>query len=200
MRGSRSRGVWKRSGPRWSSDCFDAGVAAMNQEDLELVVALTLKRIDEAEFRDQYSETFLDGRRHTLILIRDAVQEQDGDGLYAAFLFGYQFGFPEETRDLIRDVLLEEWHHQHEDFVQIVGEARDPSDVELFYQVSSLHLPYLAYNDSGALGSKAIYELRNIGTPEAKARVLERQEVEKRPLVVHAINSNLESWNVPRRK
>jgi HEAT repeat protein len=62
---------------------------------------------------------------------------------------------------------LEPWHFRHEDIVFALGLIKDPSSVPVLPQTALAKHPYLENDEFFALGSKSIYALENIQTPEA---------------------------------
>ena len=59
------------------------------------------------------------------------------------------------------------WHFKHEDIVSTLDYLGDNRSVEALYAAALAKFDYLNFDEAYALAVKAIYALRNIGSPEA---------------------------------
>lgn len=137
--------------------------------DMQLILDLLLNRITESDF---LATTGLEKESIPALskkILARALAEKDADavesGLFLMFRFGYDLSF----LDLLNTLALEPWHQEHEDIVFELGKIKDPSSVPVLAQTAVAKHKYLENDDAFALGSKSIYALRNIGTPEAVA-------------------------------
>jgi HEAT repeat protein len=55
----------------------------------------------------------------------------------------------------------------HEDIVFALGKLKDPSSTRILGETAVAKHSYLEHDEAFALGTKSIYALKNIGTPEA---------------------------------
>jgi len=168
----------------------------MTDNDMKLIIDLALDRIDKVAFWKNYSVVVDDVHRHVIELIEEAANKKDADRLECAMIFGATFGFPQDVDTVLCDLILEDWHRQHEDIVfDCLRHHNSPRVVDYLYRASKMRLPYLAYNESGSLGSKAVYALVKIGTEEALEKVREIAATDNRPMVQEAIRISMARKN-----
>lgn len=66
--------------------------------------------------------------------------------------------------DLLNKLLLEDWHHRHEDITLLLQQLKSHSSIEALYLMAIRQLIYLSYDDSYALARKCIHALGDINT------------------------------------
>lgn len=136
--------------------------------DPKLIMDLLLDRIPESEF---LAKSGLEKESIPALskkILTRALAEKDPDaadsGMFLLFRFGYG---GQDFLSIFNALALEPWHREHEDIVFELGMIKDPSSVPVLAQTAVAKHKYLENDDAFALGSKSIYALRNIGTPEA---------------------------------
>lgn len=88
--------------------------------------------------------------------------------LYLIFLFDL---VNEELLPLLNNLIISDWHEQHENIAIILQELRSPSSVENLFTAINKKYNYLDYDDSCALAVKCIWCLGDIGNDKAKDKL-----------------------------
>lgn len=135
--------------------------------DPQLILDLLLDRITESEF---LAITGLEKESIPALsksILARALAENDPDAVESGLFLMFRFGRDPSSLDLLNALALESWHKRHEDIVFELGKIKDPSSVPVLAQTAVANHKYLENDEAFALGSKSIYALRNIGTPEA---------------------------------
>lgn len=153
----------------------------MNEYEKNLILNLSLGKITKDEFLRQFSE-FSEDVDYLRRGLESAFANRDADAVEYLLLFGFQFGFPENSAEVLCKLILEDWHTQHENIAMILNKMHYAEAVECLYQTALAVFPYLDYDESYSLGVKCIYALRTIGTASAK---------EKLDLIAHGGNAIL---------
>ncbi len=86
-------------------------------------------------------------------------------------LLGFQFGFGAECAEVLCELILQDWHMQHENIAMVLQNLRLPGTVDCLYRAALVEFPYLDYDESYALGVKCLYALQAIGSDDAKAKL-----------------------------
>jgi hypothetical protein len=92
-----------------------------------------------------------------------------------------------------RELLSLDWHEEHEELASFLQLKRDARAVDALARAATLKFSYLSYNDSHAFARKCVWALADIGTEDAKHRLLEIAESDDRELASYA-KRRLERW------
>lgn len=108
-----------------------------------------------------------------------AIREKDANALESARDLQRAAGLPRD-RHLEEQLLLEDWHREHEDMIRALQDEQDPRSVPILREAIRLkpRLEYLDYDDYGAYYKKCLWALQSIGTPEAVDLIRECAESE----------------------
>lgn len=133
----------------------------------KLVYALMGKRISEEQFFREFPATR--ENIHALIteMLERGLAEKNPDLIESAIPLAYRYGISKDFLHSLNALAREPWHFRHEDIVFALGKIKDPSSVEVLSDTAVAAHPYLENDEFFALGSKSIYALENIQTPEA---------------------------------
>ncbi|MEH0981448.1 HEAT repeat domain-containing protein [Micromonospora sp. CPCC 205556] len=103
-------------------------------------------------------------------LLAEAVRRQDATLVEAALslMFAFDLLGPRYLAVLC-DLLVADWHHDHEDVARALQQLSDPAAVPALRHASELDLPYREYDDVRALSRKCMWALSDIRTEEAVA-------------------------------
>lgn len=144
----------------------------ITKEGQGLVLDLALKRISE----DMFFRLFpADLKLNTTFAVReleDALIRKDAAQVECALLLTFHFGNQERHAAILCKLLLEDWHHQHENIASLLQDLKDPSSIECLYQTALTHFAYLDYDEAYALAVKCIWALGDINTDDAKGKLL----------------------------
>jgi HEAT repeat protein len=131
------------------------------------ILDLLLKRIPEEEFLSRLGLPKDGVSPFANSVLRSALEEKDPDAVDAGISLMYHFGYDTSFLDALNALAVEPWHKRHEDIVFALGKLKAPSSIPALAQSAQARYAYLEDDEAFALGSKSIFALRNIGTPEA---------------------------------
>lgn len=118
------------------------------------------------EFLQQFPRA-VERSKLVLTLLEEACRSMSADDVTCALIVGFKLGFAEEHFGLLVSLLEQDWHRSHEDIVSALDDLITPKAVEILYRSTQKIPDYLAFDDTRALASKAIWALGNIGNKEA---------------------------------
>jgi HEAT repeat protein len=94
---------------------------------------------------------------------------------------------------ILCELLSLDWHQEHEELASFLQQQRDARAVEALARAAGLKLGYLSYNNSYAFARKCVWALADIGTPDAKQRLVELAESDD-PEIASYAKRRLERW------
>ena len=94
---------------------------------------------------------------------------------------------------LLCTLLSLDWHEEHEELAQLLQQQCDARAVEALARAARLKFGYLAYNNSSAFARKCVWALADIGTDDARQRLVELAESDDAELASYA-KRRLERW------
>ncbi|MFH9644448.1 HEAT repeat domain-containing protein [Streptomyces albidoflavus] len=109
-----------------------------------------------------------DGRALGLELLREAVAERDGGQVEMALIVADRFGLSPACLEPLITSCSADWHRAHEGVVSALGTLRSPASVRALQHLADWVPDYLHYDDSRAMGVKAVWALRRTPGPEAE--------------------------------
>lgn len=109
-----------------------------------------------------------DGKALGLHLLLDAVERNNGVDVELALIVCFTFGFTEDHVAPLVQLATADWHVTHEDVVTALGILRAPAAVDALFQAATYVPPYLEYDDTRALATKAIRALGKTPVPEVE--------------------------------
>lgn len=108
-----------------------------------------------------------DGSLLSARLVASAIENRSAEELDLATVVAHLFGPTPQLLQPHTSVLLEDWHHTHENIVALLDDLRSPGAIPAFVH-AAVHVPdYLEFDDARALAVKAIWALGNLAVPEA---------------------------------
>ena len=157
----------------------DKKITAMDSTDLKLLASLLDGKITKWYFIENYSGDLSDGVKHCGELLTKALASKNTNLVEFGLSLGSYFGYlKEDSVDLLNRLLLEDWHHSHEDIVSLLQDMKSPKSVEPLYETALKQFNYLNYDDSFGLARKCTWALSVINTNEsiAKLKLLSQAE------------------------
>lgn len=100
-------------------------------------------------------------------------------------VFTYEL-FSENYIDVLNNIILCDWHEQHENIAMLVQRLKSPKSVYYLYVSINQKYSYLEYDDSYALAVKCIWALGDIGNEEAKEYLMKLLNSENEIIVENA--------------
>ncbi|OEK08059.1 hypothetical protein A8C32_16525 [Flavivirga aquatica] len=136
----------------------------MTEDKKELITNFSLKKITKEEFFKQF-KVEKNIKDYILDSLNNAYANKKEDVLEHALLLYFNlndFKFDNSNTELLGEILLEEWHNNHEDLAMIFQDMRDPRSIPFLEKAMNLNLEYLDYNDGESLIRKCAYALGDI--------------------------------------
>ena len=117
---------------------------------------------------DNWEHFLYTGLKTTLI---DRSDELLDDYLTLIFLYNVPY---DSCIQFLNEMLVSNWHHQHENIALLLEQACDHSSIEYLYDAARTQYEYLEYDENYALAVKCIWALGKIfrkGFPLAKEKL-----------------------------
>lgn len=108
-------------------------------------------------------------------------------------VFTYEL-FSENYLDVLNNLILCDWHEQHENIAMLLQRLKSPKSVDYLYNAVNKKYSYLEYDDSYALAVKCIWALGDIGNEEAK-EYLKKLLTSENEIIVENAKKQLERKN-----
>lgn len=119
--------------------------------------------------------------------------KNDEDVEYALFIvFAFNL-FSDAFLEILCNLIIVDWHFQHEDICLILQKIKSPNSVNALYKASLLNLEYLSYSDASPLARKCVWALGGIKTEESKEK-LELLSKSDDELIRNTAKYQLENW------
>lgn len=139
----------------------------MTEQQKEAVIDLAIGKITEDAFLKFFATPPVQTDHLVHQLLEVAFTEKDADEVECALIVGFVFGFSSNHFHILCSLLDANWHCGHEDIVSALAKLKSPNAIDALFRAATTRHEYLAYNDSRALASKAVFALSDIGTPAA---------------------------------
>jgi hypothetical protein len=145
----------------------------MNIEKKQLILELATAKISTQDFVKKFSWGNQSPVEYVRSSIERALQNRDATELEYSMIVGFHLkAFQVDMAPLLATLLLETWHHQHENIASVLQKLKVPSTAEALYTAAFSQHPYLAYDDAHALAVKCLWALYAINTNEAREKLL----------------------------
>ena len=138
--------------------------------------ALTDRLIEEemqAYDLPYYIEPLLEGTTLIDLLkayLNDAITHKNASRIECAIILAGALGEDKKLLSQYEKLLLEDWHHSHEDLVDIIESYGNASNVATLQKAFNLSLPYMAYNHHYSFHRKLLYAILKLA-PEQFAQI-----------------------------
>ena len=138
--------------------------------------ALTNRLIEEkmqAYDLPYYIEPLLEGATLIDLLkayLNDAITHKNASRIECAIILAGALGEEKKLLPQYENLLLEDWHHSHEDLVDIIESYGNTSNVATLQKAFNLSLPYMAYNHHYSFHRKLLYAILKLA-PQQFAQI-----------------------------
>ena len=138
--------------------------------------ALTDRLIDEEiQVYDlpYYIEPMLEGSTLINLLkayLNDAITHKNASRIECAIILAGALGEEKKLLPQYENLLLEDWHHSHEDLVDIMESYGNSSNVTTLQKAFSLSLTYMEYNHYYSFHHKLLYAILKLA-PQQFAQI-----------------------------
>ena len=143
--------------------------------------ALTDRLIEEkmqAYDLPYYIEPLLEGTTLIDLLkayLNDAITHKNASRIECVIILAGALGEDKKLLSQYEKLLLEDWHHSHEDLVDIIESYGNASNVATLQKAFNLSLPYMEYNHHYSFHRKLLYAILKLA-PQQFAQI--RKEVQ----------------------
>ena len=130
--------------------------------------ALTDRLIEEkmqAYDLPYYIEPLLEGTTLIDLLkayLNDAITHKNASRIESAIILVGALGEDKKLLSQYETLLLEDWHHSHEDLVDIIESYGNASNVATLQKAFNLFLPYMEYNHHYSFHRKLLYAIQKL--------------------------------------
>ena len=137
---------------------------------------LTNRLIDEemqAYDLPYYIEPLLEGATLIDLLkayLNDAITHKNASRIECVIILAGALGEDKKLLSQYEKLLLETWHHSHEDLVDIIESYGNASNVATLQKAFNLSLPYMAYNHHYSFHRKLLYAILKLA-PQQFAQI-----------------------------
>ena len=138
--------------------------------------AITDRLIDEeiqAYDLPYYIEPMLEGSTLIDLLkayLNDAITHKNASRIECAIILAGALGEDKKLLSQYENLLLEDWHHSHEDLVDIMESYGNSSNVTTLQKAFSLSLTYMEYNHYYSFHHKLLYAILKLA-PQQFAQI-----------------------------
>lgn len=141
----------------------------MNETEEKMILDLSLDNISKEEFIDNYPVNLIEKPSYFVQVLENALINRNSDDVELALMVAGYIDSIDMYLPVLRKLLLEDWHNQHEIIVDILAGVKDPEDAKCFRHV--LNCTYGHDDDIEdfivPLWIKCIWALGKINTSEA---------------------------------
>ena len=112
-----------------------------------------------------YIESLLEGTTLIDLLkayLNDAITHKNASRIESAIILAGALGEDKKLLSQYETLLLEDWHHSHEDLVDIIESYGNASNVATLQKAFNLFLPYMEYNHHYSFHRKLLYAIQKL--------------------------------------
>ena len=91
--------------------------------------------------------------------LNDAITHKNASRIEYTIILAGALGEDKKLLSLYEPLLLEDWHHSHEDLVDIIESYGNASNVATLQKAFNLSLPYMGYNHHYSFNRKLLYAI-----------------------------------------
>ena len=127
--------------------------------------------------------------------IEAARASKDDNALFEAMLQVFREGPTRELVPTLCELVLEDWHQQHEDVVLVLQDLKDGRAAQPLYRAATIRFDHLArWNNLREFQRKCTWALADIGSENARAYLQELARVDDEHLAEYA-QRRLDHWD-----
>ena len=120
-----------------------------------------------------YIESLLEGTTLIDLLkayLNDAITHKNASRIEYVIILAGALGEDKKLLPQYENLLLEDWHHSHEDLVDIIESYGNASNVATLQKAFNLSLPYMEYNHHYSFHRKLLYAILKLA-PQQFAQI-----------------------------
>ena len=120
-----------------------------------------------------YIEPLLEGSTLIDLLktyLNDAITHKNASRIEYVIILAGALGEDKKLLSQYETLLLEDWHHSHEDLVDVIESYGNSSNVATLQKAFNLSLPYMEYNHHYSFHRKLLYAIQKLA-PQQFAQI-----------------------------
>ena len=144
-----------------------------NFEELDTLADRLIDEEIQAYDLPYYIEPMLEGSTLINLLkayLNDAITHKNASRIEYAIILAGALGEDKKLLSLYEPLLLEDWHHSHEDLVDIIESYGNASNVASLQKAFNLSLTYMEYNHYYSFHRKLLYAILKLA-PQQFAQI-----------------------------
>ena len=144
-----------------------------NFEELDTLADRLIDEEIQAYDLPYYIEPMLEGSTLIDLLkayLNDAITHKNASRIECAIILAGALGEDKKLLSLYEPLLLEDWHHSHEDLVDIIESYGNASNVATLQKAFNLSLTYMEYNHHYSFHRKLLYAILKL-VPQQFAQI-----------------------------
>ena len=144
-----------------------------NFSELDALTDRLLENEIQANHLPYYIEPMLEGSTLINLLkayLNDAITHKNADRVEASVILAGALGEDKKLLSQYENLLLEDWHHSHEDLVDIIESYGNASNVVTLQKAFNLFLPYMEYYHHYSFHRKLLYAILELA-PEQFSQI-----------------------------
>ena len=102
--------------------------------------------------------------------LEEAITHKNADRIEGVLILAGKLGEDKKLLSRYENLLLEDWHHSHEDLVDIIESYGNTSNVATLQKAFNLSLPYMEYNHHYSFHRKLLYAILKLA-PQQFAQI-----------------------------
>ena len=144
-----------------------------NFEELDTLADRLIDEEIQAYDLPYYIEPLLEGATLIDLLkayLNDAITHKNVSRIECTIILAGALGEDKKLLPQYESLLLEDWHHSHEDLVDIIESYGNTSNVATLQKAFNLSLPYMKYNHHYSFHRKLLYAILKLA-PQQFAQI-----------------------------
>ncbi|MDO4879822.1 MAG: hypothetical protein Q3983_00940 [Capnocytophaga sp.] len=94
--------------------------------------------------------------------LSDAITHKNADRIECGLILAGELGYDKPLLSLYEPLLLDDWHHSHEDIVYAIATFGNISNVPTLQKAFNLSLPYMEYDHHYSFHRKMLYGIQKL--------------------------------------
>lgn len=141
----------------------------MNEVEKQMILDLSLDEISQEEFYDKYPVKLLDNQSYFVNILEEALLKKNSEDVEFVLMIAGYIDSIKVYLPVLRKLILENWHNQHEIIVDILSGVLDKSDAKYFYHVLKSEYDYIEDVEDFLvpIWIKCLWALYKIGSEKA---------------------------------
>ena len=144
----------------------------IDETNRQLILDLALNRLPVSDFMRKFPFGEKTPAEYVKLSLEEALESRDPIQVEYGMLLGFQLKlFNQAFAPLLKTMILEDWHREHEDMASVMQMLKDPSTVDALYRTALTRFPYLEYDQSHSLAVKCLWALKAINNRDASEKL-----------------------------